>query len=340
MNTENLLRRLTEPRGISGKEGPVAELAEEYLKKYCGEVKRDRMGNLLGIRRGGGKLRIMLEAHMDQVGLIVTEIEDSGSLKFAAVGGVDARILPGLRVKIFGSETITGVIAVDDEAPEKTPEIKNMKIYAGFESKKEAEKLVKVGDFIAFDYETERLLCGNLCSGALDNRAGMAAMLSVLEKLDGKDIGADIYTLFSTQEEVGLRGSYTGAFSIKPDIALVVDVTHGTTVDSEKDPGVFDLGCGPVILRGPSVDYDLSLELIEIAKENDIPYKIEAAGGASGTTAWAIQTAGEGVRTVLISIPLRYMHTNVEVVKTADVEAVAELAAAAVEKFAKDGECE
>ncbi len=335
MDTIELLKRLTKPRGVSGNEKPAAEAAAELLSEYCGETSRDNMGNLLGIVRGTNPdKRIMLEAHLDQVGFIVTEILEGGFLKFAAVGGVDARILPGLKVKIFGKREIFGVVDAPDEPPEKTSEIKDMRIFTGYEEE-ELKKIVRIGDHIAYDYELTELLDGNLCSGAMDNRAGMAVMLSALKRLKGKNLAADIYTMFSTQEEVGLRGSRTGAFAVRPDLAIVVDVTHGTTVDSEKDPGVFDLGSGAVILRGPSVDYDKSLELIEVAENNNIPYKIEAAGGASGTTAWAIQIAGGGVPTLLISIPLRYMHTNVEVLKTADVEAAAALTAAAVEYFSK-----
>ena len=332
MNTKDLLRELTKSCGISGNEKPVAEAAASVLERFC-ETKRDNMGNLIGVIKGSGSGRkIMLEAHMDQVGFIVTDIEDNGYIKFAAVGGVDPRILPGLRLKIFGSKTITGVVDVPDSPPEKTAQIKDMKIYTGYDAD-ELRNLVRIGDHIAYDFDMTELLCGNLCSGAMDNRAGMAAILLALDMLKDKKLDADIYALFSTQEEVGLRGSFTGAFEVKPDLAIVIDVTHGTTVDSENDSGVFDLGSGAVILRGPSVDYDKSLELIDIAKENNIGYKIEAAGGASGTTAWAIQTVGEGVPTLLISIPLRYMHTNVETLKLSDVEAAAALTAAAVERF-------
>lgn len=338
MNTKELLNELTSVCGVSGYEKNVAETALSLLKKYCTETSRDNMGNVIGKINGCGnkntKRKIMLEAHMDQVGFLVSDIDDNGYLKFTAVGGIDPRILPGLRVKILGTRVFGGVISVPEAVGEKNTEIKDMKIFTGI-PKEELKELVSVGDHIVFDYELTELKCGNLCSGAMDNRSGMAAMLLALEKLNDKKIEDDIYVVFSTQEEVGLRGSYTGTYGIQPDLAIVVDVTHGTTVDSEKDAGVFDLGSGAIILRGPNVDYKKALSLIELAKENDIDYKIEAAGGASGTTAWAIQTVGRGVRTLLISIPLRYMHTNVEVLKSDDVNSVSSLVAAAVEYFSK-----
>lgn len=340
IDVRQLIEKLAAPRGVSGNESPVAEVAKDRLSKYCDEVKLDKMGNLLGLRRGHGKKKILLEAHMDQVGLIVTKIEEDGCLRFDSVGGIDNGILPCMRVRIFGKETIIGIIVLCDDKLEKPPKIKDMKIYTGYDSAEEVKKYTEVGDLVAFDYQTEDLLGTRLCSGALDNRCGMAAMLLALEKLEGKTLDGDVYTLFSTQEEVGLRGSITGAFSVKPDIAVVVDVTHGVTPDSKDEPGVFDLGSGAVIFRGPNTDYDMSLELINLAKEKHIPYAIEAGGGPSGTTAWAVQTAGEGVLTMLISIPLRYMHTNVEVLDISDIEAVAELVAAAVEKFSKGGDAE
>ncbi len=335
MKTAELLRVLTEPRGVSGREKCVADTALRLLSGLCDSAEKDQMGSVIGFKKGVGrhKRKIMLEAHMDQVGFLITEIEDGGLLKFAPVGGIDPRILPGLRLRIFtGDGEVPGVINVPEKVGEKAPEIKDLRIFTGLSPEQTREK-IKPGDTAVYDYAVTDLKRGNFCSGAMDNRAGMAAHIMALEALKNEELYDDLYILFSTQEEVGLRGSYTGAFAVQPDLAIVVDVTHGTTVDSEKDAGVFDLGSGAVIFRGPGVDYDRALWLIDIAKRGGVKYKIEAAGGASGTTAWSIQTSGRGVPALLISIPLRYMHTNVETLKAADVEAVAELTAAAVREY-------
>ncbi len=333
MNIKKYLKELTQTYGVSGNECPIAKTAEKYLSKYCDEIAVDKMGNLIGKINGKkGSKKIMLEAHMDQVGFLVSDIDDEGNLSFVAVGGIDHRILPGLKVKIFGKETVNGVITVPKDGAEKNAEIKDLKIFTGF-PKEALLKKISIGDHIIFDYDFTELMCNNLCSGAMDNRSGMAVMISALGKIAKTKPENDIYIVFSTQEEVGLRGAYTSCYGVEPDMAVVVDVTHGTTADSKDDSGVFDLGSGAVILRGPNVDYSKTLALIELAKKNKIDYKIEVAGGASGTTAWAIQTVGKGVPVMLISIPLRYMHTNVEVLKEDDLRAAAELVAEAVSRI-------
>lgn len=326
MEIKNILEDLTNARGVSGGERGAAEAAAKYLSEICDETSVDKMGSVIGKIKGrSGKRRIMLEAHIDQVGFLVTEIDENGCLSFGAVGGIDKRILPGLRVRILAEKSVlSGVILSPQKVQDKTPDIKDLKIFTGLDEK-QAKEQIRLGDLIVYDYELTELLSDNLCSGAMDNRAGMTALILAAEKISKNRPEDDIYIVFSTQEELGLRGAYTAAHVVDPDLAIVVDVTHGATEDSKDSPAVFELGCGAVVLRGPSVDYEKSLRLIKAAEEYNIPHEIEVAGGASGTTAWAIQTAGSGVPAVLISIPLRYMHTNVEVLNTNDIAAAAEL---------------
>lgn len=341
MDIDKVLKTLTSKTGVSGAEDGIAACAADMLKEYCDEAKIDKMGNVVGIIRGSGDKRkkIMLEAHMDQVGFIVTKIEDDGNLSFTAVGGIDARILPCLRVKIIGDEVLSGVILSpdDEDVKEKNADIKSLKIYTGY-SKEELSGLVSPGDLIVFDNEYMRLAGGRRCSASMDNRSGMTAVFAALEYLSQNPSDADIYVVFSTQEEVGLRGAYTSTYGIEPDMAIVVDVTHGTTVDSTDDMGVFDLGSGAAVLRGPNADYRMAKQLINLAEKNNIDYKIETAGGASGTTAWAIQTIRAGVPVLLISIPLRYMHTNVEVLELSDIEKAGRLMGIGAEYFGREAE--
>lgn len=340
MDTDRVLETLTSQAGVSGTESMISDRVIKMLEEYCDDCKVDRLGNVIGFIKGKkNSKRIMLEAHIDRVGFIVTDIDSDGLISFAAVGGIDARILPCLRVSVFGRETIKGVILAppDESVAEKNAEIKALKIYTGY-SEAELKSLVTPGDIIMFDSGYLSLSGSRRCSAAMDNRSGMTAVFAALEYLNTHPADADIYVMFSTQEEVGLRGAFTGTFGIDPDMAIVVDVTHGTTVDSTDDSGVFDLGSGAAILRGPNVDYEMAKELISIAKRNNIDYKIETAGGASGTTAWAIQTVRCGVPSLLISIPLRYMHTNVEVAELDDIESAGRLMGLAAEYFGREAE--
>lgn len=341
MDINAQLKDLTSKKGISGCEDSVAEYAVSVLKAYCDECEISRMGSVHGFIKGKGKdnrKKIMLEAHMDQVGFLVTMVNDDGSVSFTAVGGIDARILPCLKVKIFGEEkTIDGVILApgDESVSEKNAELKTLKIYTGY-SADELKKNVSPGDAVVFESEYTELADSCRCSASMDNRSGMTAVFRALEYIKQNPVDADIYVLFSTQEEIGLRGAFTSAYEINPDLAIVVDVTHGTTVDSADDAGVFDLGSGAIILRGPNVDYKMTKELIKLAEESGVKHKIEVAGGASGTTAWAIQTIKCGIPVLLISIPLRYMHTNVEALDIKDVEESGRLMGLAAEYFGKE----
>lgn len=342
MNTKEILIDLTQKSGISGLEDSVSSYATEILKKYCETTKIDAMGNVIGVipskNKKNDNKKIMLEAHMDQVGFLVSDIDKDGYISFVSVGGIDARILPCLRVKICGKEVIDGVIIApkDDTVSDKTVAIKELKIFTGY-SEDEIKSLVSIGDIIKFDIEFLPLLDGCCSSGAMDNRSGMTAIISSLEYITNTNIDADVYIVFTTQEEVGLRGAYTSTFGVEPDLAIVVDVTHGETSDSKDESGVFKLGSGAIILRGPNVDYHMTKSLIDLTKNNNIDYEIEAVGGASGTSGWAIQTVGVGVPVMIISIPLRYMHTNVEALEISDIEQVGKLIGLATEYFGKDG---
>ncbi len=340
MDTNIMLRTLTSKSGISGYENSIAQYAAHELGKYCDSSEINKMGSVHGYIKGTGgenRRKIMLEAHMDQVGFLVTMINDDGSISFTAAGGIDARILPCLRVKILGEKTIDGVILApgDESVAEKNAELKTLKIYTGY-SADELKKIVSPGDAVVFDSDYIELFDNLRCSGSMDNRSGMTAVFNALEYIKQNPVEADIHVVFSTQEEIGLRGAYTSTYDINPDMAIVIDVTHGTTVDSVDDTGVFDLGSGAIILRGPNVDYNMSKKLIDLAEDSGIKHKVEVAGGASGTTAWAIQTIRCGVPVLLISIPLRYMHTNVEVLDTKDVENSGRLMGLATEYFGKE----
>lgn len=331
MDIYELLKDLTKHGGVTGFERDFAEYAAEMCREFCDEVRVDDCGCVIGVMRSGraNAKRLMLEAHLDRIGLIVSKIAEDGFVGFSTLGGVDGRILPASEVTVLGRERVYGIIGAkpphltSSEDRSAAAKIEDMLIDTGMDSEILREK-ISVGDPILINSEPQQLLGGRICSAALDNRAGMAAVLACAEKLKGEEMPCDVYIVFTSGEESGLHGAYTVAADIIPDLAVVVDVTFGETPDSPKHTS-FPLGCGAVIFRGPNTDYNITKEIIALAKEKKIPYEIEVSGGSSGTDAWALQTAFGGVRCALVSIPLRYMHTSVETVDISDIESVAEL---------------
>ncbi|MBR2916812.1 MAG: M20/M25/M40 family metallo-hydrolase [Clostridia bacterium] len=330
METYEILKALTDKQGVSGFEGDISSFAAEMLFPFCDEVYGNRFKSVIGFKKSQNKnaKKLMIEAHLDQIGLMVSKFKGDGFLEFLAVGGVDSRILQGSEVIILGKEKVYGIIGAkpphlsSKEDKDKVPKISEMVIDTGLNEKELKEK-ISVGDSIVFKSGLTKLL-GNACfSSAMDNRAGVAAILKAAEKISSSPY--DLYFAFASEEEVGLHGAYTLAEEIRPDLAVVIDVTHGMTPDAKDETGVFKTGCGAVIGRGPNFDGKFTDEIIKIAKEKNIKYEIEVASGNSGTDAWAIQNSFGGAKTALISIPVKYMHTSVETLDLGDVEAVSDL---------------
>ncbi|NLZ46831.1 MAG: M42 family metallopeptidase, partial [Clostridiales bacterium] len=278
---------------------------------------------------------ILLEAHIDEIGFIVSYITDDGFLMVSNCGGIDRRLLLAQQATIFGSETIYGVITSTpphlEEDSTTVPKIDQIYIDTGL-SKEECEKKVTLGDKVVITNKYAELQGDRLTGKSLDDRSGVAAILLALDMIKGKDLPFNISVLFSAQEETGERGAKIGSFKIKPDYAIVVDVSFAlTSDDSEYKCG--KLGKGAMIGIAPSLSKKMSKRFIEIAKLNDIPYQVEVMNGTTGTNADVIGVTENGVRTVTISIPLKYMHTPVEVISISDVENTARLIA----KFLESG---
>lgn len=327
MNTEisEILGELLREPGISGFENDIAQFAAARLEKYCDKVIINRFRSVTGwIPSKAEKAKtIVLTAHLDRIGLIVSGVDENGFVSFDALGGVDARILPASEVYILGRERVFGIIGAkpphllskSDSAAGVT--LDSMLIDTGM-SGDAAKALIAPGDPILLRSSYSEMLNGCITSAALDNRAGMAAVFYCLEGLRGSELPFNIKVVFTSGEETGLHGAYTALNGEPADLAVVVDVTHGTTPDAPK-VGTFPLGCGAVICRGPNLHYDITKRITALASEKSIPYEIEVAGGSSGTDAWALQTLRGGIACALISIPLRYMHTTVETVQLSDI---------------------
>lgn len=324
-----LLERLCAAKGVSGAESEAAEVASELLGRYM-PVQIDALGSVTGTT-GSGKLHILLDAHLDQIGLVVTSIDECGFLKVTKCGGADIRVLAAAEVTVHGKEKLFGVITSTPphlSSPDDSGKAKgfdDIAVDIGM-SRDEAVKNVSAGDRITFNGEYKQLLGSRICSPSVDDRAGVAAILRVLQLLEGKEHNCKISVLFSVQEETGGSGAQTGAFAAQADEAVAVDVSFASA------PGVSGekyavLGGGAMIGYGPSLDYAMSKKLAEIAEKNGIPNQPEVMGGRTGTNCDRIQVAGKGVKTALISVPLRNMHTAAEVCDLADIESTARLIA-------------
>ena len=343
MDYEQTLSRLCALSAPSGFEAPAAEAAAELLRPLTDEVYTTRLGSVVGVRRCGkeGAPRLLLDAHLDEIGFIVTGREE-GFLRFAPLGGVDPRMLPDREITLLTDPPIHGVVTclpphVQDAGDmDKSLPIKDLLFDVGM-SQEEAEKRISVGTPATYRGGCAPLGEELLCGKALDDRAGFAVLLDVLERLRDRELNVDLYILGSTQEETHSSGAITAAYAIAPQLCVAVDVTHGDSPDAPKHE-TFKLGGGPVIGVGPNCARHLSQRLKELAKEADIPFQLEVMAGSSGTNAWPIQVSREGVATAVLSVPERYMHTPVEVVCKQDLEDTARLLAAFVERVGEEGE--
>lgn len=338
------LKQLLETPSATGTEIAVAELVRERLAGTADEIQTDVMGSVHARLSGTGVApSLMLSAHMDEIGLMVTYISDEGFLSVSSVGGVDAAILPGMRVDVHASnsfEPLRGVVGrkpihliEPDERKTVTP-LSSLVIDLGMKPKR-VKKLVSVGDPITFGVGFERFGDDMAVSKCFDDKCGVWIACRVMEKLAlaGRAPG-DFIAVATTQEEIGTRGAMTSAHAVNPDVALAFDVTHATDypgIDKTKY-GKIVCGAGPVIARGPNINPVVFERLVAAAEAEGVPYQLEAEPSVTGTDARAIQVTRGGIPTGLISVPLRYMHTPTEVVCLRDLEATVRL----ITRFAQD----
>lgn len=323
---KEILRELCLAAGVSGDESAAASSAQKALSRYA-EVRRDALGSVIGEIAGSGR-HIMLDAHIDQIGLIVTEIDKTGFIRFSTCGRVDIRLLSGAEVTVWGKTPLYGVISstpphlADEGDKGKAKSVNRLGIDIGF-CKEKAKELVALGDRITFNGVFRELIGSRITSASLDNRAGVAVILRTLELLKGKKHDKRITVLFSALEETGGGGSAAASFGIMPDEAIAVDVSFADMPGAD----LARLGGGAMIGISPVLSRELSDALKRVAEEKKIPYTVEIMGGVTSTNADRIAISGKGVKTGLISIPLRYMHSAVEVADTNDLEACAALLA-------------
>ena len=322
MNTLDTLELLTEGAGVSGLEKSVADKLVKILGGY-GKAYIDKLGNVICEIDGEGEA-VLLSAHMDRVGMIVTDITEEGFLNVSACGGIDNRTLCAQQVTVHAKKELKGVvISTPPHLQTEGNERKALKTEEALVDiglpKKKAEKLVSRGDRITVDSDFIQLAGDRVAGHAFDDRAGVVSILFALEILKKRKYTGKVIVAFSTREEVGGMGAKVASFNAKAASLIAVDVSFALTPDSKaKDCG--ELGKGPMIGVSASLDYEASQQLKAVAIEHKIPYQLEIMGGRTGTDADSMTVAAGGMVSSLVSIPLRYMHTGVEVVEIGDIE--------------------
>ena len=330
------LERLCTCTAPSGFESPAAAVAAELLRPLVDEVSIDRMGNVLGVRRSKtpGAPKLLLDAHLDEIGLIVTGVED-GFLRFRSIGGVDPRMLPGRELVVLTDPPLRGLVACPAGGDEdKSVPLNELYVDVGL-SQEEAERAVPVGTPMVYRAGCFPLGEEQMCGKSMDDRACFVTLLRAAELLRDKELDVELHIMGSTREEVSGAGAVVGTWAVAPDFCVAVDVTHGKTPDGPADK-TFDLGGGPAIGVGPNMTRWMTERMIAKAREHSIPYQLEIMSGHTGTNGWEMQISREGVATSVLSLPLKYMHTPVETLSLADMEGVAQLLAAFAENLGKE----
>jgi len=339
---KKFFKSLVEAPSPSGFEQPAQGVYRNFVEDYADEVKTDVHGNVIAFKKGKGKFKMMVSGHADEVGLMVNYIDKEGFIYFTPIGGIDYSLLPGLKVDIHTKKgSIRGAIGrkaihmMERDETDKAPKREDLWIDIGAKDKKEAEKMVSIGDPITYAAGLEELPNDLVLTKATDNKAGVFAAGALLKYLSKTDISVNLYCVSSVQEEIGLRGARTSAYGINPDIGLAFDVTTATDHPrtDKKKYGDISLNKGPVISRGPNINptiYDL---LVETAKKNKIDYQISGDPRGTGTDANIMQLTRSGVATGLISFPNRYMHTPIEIISFKDLENAIKLGGEFIKKI-------
>lgn len=316
---KELLAELINIPGVSGYEEEVAKRVAMEFSKYCDEVNTDSFYNVYGIKRGNttdSSPKVMLAAHMDEIALMVKDIDDNGFLRFTNIGGVDQRVLLTQEVIVHGKEKLLGIVAskpphiLEANETQKAIKMQDMSIDIGMNVDK-VKKLVHIGDLITFNSPLVSMQ-GDMVNGkSIDDRAGVVMLVEVMKELEHLRYQAEVYSVATVQEEVGTRGAIISTYKVEPDIGIAIDVTHGDTPDASKED-THPMDKGIVVCMGPNMHPGLTEKLIGLAKEYGIECQIGVTARPTGTDARSIQISRSGVPTILIEIPLRYMHTTVE----------------------------
>ncbi|MDG2185476.1 MAG: M42 family metallopeptidase [Mariniblastus sp.] len=328
--------QLVETPGVSGYEQRVQELVRSYAGDFVDDVRTDLHGNVILSKNPAAPVRVMLAGHADQIGLIVSSIDDDGYLYTQTVGGWDPQQLVGQRMTVWTRNgPIPGVIArkaihlLEESERKQVVKAKDLWIDIGASDEEQAGEMVAIGDPVTLELRYQELLNGLANSPAMDNRTGLWVVVEAMRRAVEQGVDCGLFAVSTVQEEIGLRGAKTAAFDVDPHVGIAVDVTHATdcpTVDT-RQLGKIKLGGGPVVVRGPNVNPVVSDRLLSLSEQHEIPVQRVALGRAAPNDSNALQVTRGGVAAGIVAIPNRYMHSAVETIALADIDAAASLLA-------------
>lgn len=334
-STQFLDQLLTVP-SPSGYEERIQAIVREYCQSFAGQVETDWHGNVMAAVNPGGSPRIMLDAHCDQIGFLVKHIDAEGFLRVSPIGGWDVQTLLGQKMQVWTTQgPLIGVIArkaihlLTPDERKVVPEVKDLWVDIGVADESQARELVQIGDPVTLKLGYDSMRNGLMCGPGMDDRVGVWVVVSALERVARLAPQAAVFAVSSVQEEIGLRGAITSAFTIDPQLGIAVDVTHATdcpTID-KNEHGVINIGGGPVVVRGPNTNPHVFSRLRELAAANQIPMQVNALSKPASNNGNAMQISRGGVATGIVAIPNRYMHSPVEVIAQSDLDHAAELLA-------------
>lgn len=344
---KKFFQQILETPSPSGYEQPVQDIVRKYAGEFADEVKTDLHGNVIAACNPEAPIRVMFAGHADQIGLLVTHINDNGFIYTNTIGGWDPQQLIGQRMTIYAeSGPIPAVIArkaihlLDQEERKQVVKTKDLWLDIGASSKEEAAEFVSIGDPVTLELDYQEMRNHLANSPGMDNKTGLWVCFEALRRAKQKGLNVGLFAVATVQEEIGLRGARTSAYGVDPHVGVAVDVTHATdcpTIDKTQE-GDIKLGGGPVVYRGPNMNPEVVARLRNASEESDIPIQLAAIGKGTGTDANAIQLSRAGVATGLVSVPNRYMHSAVEMISLKDIDAGADLLAAFALRIQSDAD--
>ena len=320
------LLRIASPSGF---EAPAQDITRKYLKGSCDDISSDINGNLIAFKRGSGEKKVMIVGHADEIGFMVSYIDENGYLYLKTLGGFDVNLLPGLRLDIHHeAKVVRGIIGkkavhmMRGDAENAKLKMEDLWIDIGAKDKADAESKVSIGDIVTYHSVIEELSDDRIVSKATDNKVGVYIAASVMKELAKTQLKANYYAVASVGEETTMKGASTSSFQIEPDIAIAVDVTFTSDIPGvdKRAFGDVSLGKGPCLALGAAVHPKVNSMLRDLAKKHKIPIQLEISPGRTGTDADAIHASRGGVATAVLSIPNRYMHSPNEVISLSDLD--------------------
>lgn len=332
MNIKERLFALSSVDGV-GFLREASDLAYNMLSEYCPCEKTDNL-TVIGFLKGESDYTLMLDAHIDQIAMMVTDVDNNGFLTVAKSGGIDIRALPSRRVTVHGKEKVSAVFCstpphLSKESVEYS-DISALKIDTTLGAK--AKDIISIGDYVTFNTEPFELMGDRVCGRSFDDRAGVVCLIEVARRLSTKNLPVNVAFVLSDGEELGMRGSKTATFKVNPNEAVAIDVSFGGGLGIGGDVSG-KIGEGPMIELSPFLDKAVCKKMLDVAKENNINYQLKALGGGTGTNADVIAVNREGVKTVTLSIPLCNMHSDCEIIDIKDIESICNL----LEKYILSG---